>query len=131
MKDIHRSSFGACADVMRHRRRAERSSVLLPASVVTMSAYQYLDLINISKTGAKLRGERLPNHLATALFRIGSVTVLCRVVWVANDQCGVHFEEPLSAQMLSRISKEGNVAGLCLTPEEERIEADWNTGKAR
>ncbi len=123
--------FGACADLTRRRRRAERSSVLLPASVVTISAYQYLDLINISKTGAKLRGESLPNSLATALFRIGSVKVLCRVVWVSDGQCGFHFDEPLPEQVLTSISKEGNVAILCLTPEEEQIEADWNTGKAR
>jgi hypothetical protein len=76
-----------------NRRRSERASVLLPASVVTISAYQYFELVNLSATGAKLRGSAIPAIGKPALFRLSGLQVLCKVVWAKADLCGVHFDE--------------------------------------
>ena len=77
----------------RNRRRAPRASVLLPASVVTMNAYQYLEVVNLLPTGAKLRGSPRPEIGKTAMFRLEGFQLLCKVVWAKDDLCGVRFDE--------------------------------------
>ena len=64
-------------DGIRNRRRAPRASVLLPASVVTMSAYQYLEVVDLSPTGAKLRGSPRPDIGKTAMFRLEGIRECC------------------------------------------------------
>ena len=51
-------SFGARSFAARPSRRSERASVLLPASIVTMSAYQYPELLNISQSGIERVGQK-------------------------------------------------------------------------
>jgi len=92
------------------RLRAARASVLMPASVVTMNAYQFPELLDISQTGAKLRGSSLPPVNTTGLLRVGSFQTLCRVVWVADEHCGVRFEEPIPHKVLKEIQLQGAVA---------------------
>ena len=89
------------------RARAARASVLLPASVVTMNAYQFPELLDISQTGAKLRGPSLPPVNTTGLLRVGSFQALCRVVWVADERCGVRFEELVSPKTLKEVQLGG------------------------
>ena len=81
----------------RNRRRAPRASVVLPASVVTMNAYQYLEVLNLSPTGAKLRGSPRPEIGKTAMFRLEGFQLLCKVVWAKDDQCGVPVRRAHSA----------------------------------
>lgn len=94
--------------------------MLLSGSVVTISAYQFLEIVDLSGTGAKLRRSPMPKAGVTALFRLQEFSVLCRIVWVAGDQCGVHFEEPLRPALLQRFCREGSVAELGdLAPTEQ------------
>ena len=90
--------------------RAARASVSMPASVVTMSAYQFPELADISQTGAKLRGSPFPPRGTTALLRAGALEVLCRVVWVQDDHCGIRFDEPVSPKILKQVQLDGAVA---------------------
>lgn len=85
------------------RPRAYRTSVSVEASVVTLNAYQYPELVDISLTGAKVRGDALPQPGATALLRASPLEVLCRVVWVKGDRCGLRFEEPVSKASLKQV----------------------------
>jgi hypothetical protein len=84
--------------------------VSLAASVVTLNAYQYPELADISQTGAKLKGPSLPAKGTTALLRVTGVEILCRVIWVKGDQCGLRFEESVSPKVLKRIQLDGAVA---------------------
>ena len=112
-----------------NRRRSGRASVLLPASVVTVSAYQYLELVNLSATGAKLRGDMRPGIGKPALFRLDDFKVLCRVVWQTDDLCGVRFDEPMPPWALSHFRKIGGTAQIgMLTPEEKQAEEEWTDG---
>jgi hypothetical protein len=104
--------------------------VLLPASIVTMSAYQYPELLNISRTGAKLRGDHPPSKGTTALFRVGQLQVLSRVIWSTSDQCGVRFDEPISSGVLKQIQLEGAVELDTLTPAEQEAKEIWTEGNA-
>ena len=103
-----------------NRRRSPRASVILPASVVTMSAYQYFDLVNLSATGAKLRGSTLPTIGKIALFRLDGFQVLCTVMWTADDLCGVKFHELIPPGVLKHFYAMGRPTLEMLTPDEEQ-----------
>jgi hypothetical protein len=92
------------------RMRAERAPVSLSASVVTMSAYQFPRLANISQTGARLIGSPLPPRGAEALLRSGTLEVLCRVVWAKEGSCGVRFDEAVSPRILKQVQLDGQAA---------------------
>lgn len=97
--------------------RAPRARVLLPAAVVTMSAYQFPELVDISHAGAKLRGSPLPPQGSTALLRVGALEVLCRVMWAGDDECGVRFDEAVSPRMLKQVELDGAVALELVAPD--------------
>lgn len=90
--------------------RPPRSEVKLEAAIVTLSAYQYPELVDLSQAGAKLRGDRLPATGASALLRAGPLEVLCRVVWSGNGHCGVRFEEKVPPAILKQVQLNGAVA---------------------
>src|SRR5690348_9280913 len=92
------------------RLRAQRTRVSMPASIVTMSAYRFGELADISQSGAKLRGEPLPPKGCIGLLRVGGLEVLCRVIWAKDDQCGVRFEEPVAPALLKQIERDGTIA---------------------
>lgn len=92
------------------RPRAQRSPVSMAASVVTMTAYQFPELADISPTGAKLKGSPLPPEGTKALLRTGALEILCRVVWANEGECGVRFDEPVSPRALKQIQLEGAAA---------------------
>ena len=107
------------ATTVRRRFRTHRSLVRLPASVVTLSAYRYLEVMDISKRGAKLQGSKLPEVGSTALFRLGPLQAMCRVVWADSEQCGIQFDEPLEDALLARFQREGSDAILEARPDEQ------------
>lgn len=87
--------------------RAQRVPVTLPAKVVTLSTYHFSDVANISQTGAKLKGSSFPPVGTTALLRVDSFEVLCRVVRIAGDECGLRFEEIVPPQALKQLQLAG------------------------
>lgn len=80
--------------------RAQRVKVKLTARVVTLNSYHFPEVADISQTGAKLTGSLFPPVGTTALLRIGTFEVLCRVVRIAGDECGLRFEEIVPAAAL-------------------------------
>ena len=103
-------------DGFRNRRRSARASVLLPASVVTMSAYQYLEVVNLSPTGAKLRGSPRPDIGKTAMFRLEGLQVLCKVVWAKGDLCGVRFDETIPPRLPASATPDQREARCLASP---------------
>ena len=121
--------MGKASELFSNQRRSPRASVLLPASVVTMSAYQYFELIDLSATGAKLRGSDAPEIGKTALFRLEPFQALCRVVWVRDELCGIRFDELLPPRLLAHFRKMGNTTQVgMLTPEEQQTKEEWTEG---
>jgi hypothetical protein len=103
----------------RNRRRSPRAAVELPASVVTMSAYKFLEVVNLSPTGAKLRGPTPLEVGKSAMFRLEGLHLLCKVVWVRDDLCGIRFDEPIAPRLVAEFQEAGAAAQGTLTPEEE------------
>lgn len=111
----------------RNRRRASRASVLLPASVVTMTAYRFLEVVNLSPSGAKLRGSPVPEVGKAAMFRLEGYQQLCKVVWAKQDLCGIRFDELMPARVLQDFRRAGTTAKLdMLTPAEQQAADEWN-----
>jgi len=90
-----------------NRRRSQRAAVALPASVVTMSSYQYFELIDLSATGARMRGPTVLPLGRTALFRLESYQALCRMVWAKDGVCGVQFDELIPPRVLEDLRRAG------------------------
>lgn len=95
-----------------NRRRSHRASVTLPATVVTMDAYQYLEVVDLSATGGRLGGEKVPASGKTALFRLDGYETLCKVMWSEGNLCGVQFEELIPPRVLKHFRDTGNMASL-------------------
>jgi hypothetical protein len=96
-----------------------------------MSAYQYLELVNLSATGAKLRGAPIPETGKTAIFRLDRLQVLCKVVWTKGDLCGLRFDELIPPRVLAHIRNVGSTAKLgMLTPDEQLAGDEWTVGNA-
>ena len=112
--------WGERARGMLNRRRSKRASVVLPASLITMSAYQYLELIDLSATGAKLRGSMMAAVSMTALFRLDDFQVLCKVVWATDGVCGVRFDEPIPPRVLAHFNKTERTAEIEILTAPER-----------
>lgn len=104
-----------------NRRRSSRTPVTLEASIVTMSDYQYFDVLNVSATGAKVKGPSLPPLGKTALLRLEDFQTLCRVVWVKEGECGIRFDELIPPRVLDVIAQRGERAqvGMIVTDEPE------------
>jgi len=122
--------MGVGGQTFRNRRRSPRASVLLPASVVTMDAYQYLELVNLSATGAKLRGTKVPAAGKQAMFRLDHFQVLCKVLWVKGNLCGVRFDEVIPPRVLAHFKDAGTATVGMLTPDEQLVMEEWTNGEA-
>lgn len=103
------TAYSPTSNWKRGRLRAQRVPVSMPASIMTMSAYQYPELADISQTGAKLRGSPLPTAGTTVLLRAGSLDVLCRVIWMRGEECGLRFEETVFPKTLKQVQLDGAV----------------------
>nr|WP_294170658.1 PilZ domain-containing protein [uncultured Sphingomonas sp.] len=114
------------------RRRAQRSPGDLPALVTTVARSQPVVVMNVSATGARLRGTDLPDAGGDLLLKIDSTEAFGTVQWKRADLCGVAFEQPLREPQVQRLRAEANRAQLTrLTPEQRLAMQDWTAGLAR
>lgn len=114
------------------RRRANRTPALLPALVTTIARSHSAVLINVSATGARIRGSDLPDVGSDLVLKVDSVEAFGTVQWVRQNLCGVEFEQPLLEGQVDLLRAEGSVAMLTkLSPEERLAMQDWTIGLAR
>jgi len=104
-----------------NRRRAPRAAVSLEASVVTMSEYTYFELVDLSATGAKMRGPKPPTLGRTALFRLDKFQSLCRVAWIDGEMCGVRFDELIPPGVLAQFRDSGSTATVAIIPTHDDV----------
>jgi hypothetical protein len=84
-------AFGKRVDGPVGRRRAKRNSVALHAEIVTDSTTIDVKLIDLSNTGVKLRGSKLPAMDQLVLVRIGPMEARGTVAWTEGNICGIQF----------------------------------------
>ena len=117
---------------LKGRRSDPRARVLLSASAEAISGHLHVTLLEVSVTGARLSGSRLPAHGKDVMFSCGGIEMFGTVVWEDGEQCGIKFDEPLSLRqlvMLRAASEESRHSSQSL--EERLAAADWMNGVAR
>jgi hypothetical protein len=84
--------------------------VPLLAVVSTVEYDRRVGLVNVSRTGVQLTSPDLPREGEEVIFRADAVESCGRVVWSRNGQCGIAFEEPISADEVEQLQVEANLS---------------------
>jgi hypothetical protein len=100
----------------RGRRSVPRAEAPLIAVLATGAAHHSAELIDLSRTGARLQGADFPAADADLVFHAGKVRAAGEVIWIDGDQCGVSFDTPIAAVEVNRIRVLANLA----TPQQHR-----------
>jgi hypothetical protein len=112
------------------RRSAPRTTAPLIALVTTLKDTFSAVLVDLSSTGARLRGRSLPGVDREMFITIDGVIGFGTIVWSKGDERGVEFDPALSASDVARLrQKIAQAAGL--PPEIKAAFEDWTAGVAR
>jgi hypothetical protein len=95
----------------RGRRSVPRTEAPLIAVLATDAADHSAELIDVSRTGARLKGPVFPAAGADLVFHAGKVRAAGEVIWIDGDQCGVAFDTPIAAAEVTRIRVLANLTG--------------------
>jgi hypothetical protein len=114
------------------RRAASREKFPLPAVLSTVENSALAELVDLSMTGARLKGAHLPSPGAAVSLRLDCVHVFGTVAWLQEEECGISFDVPLANFEFARLRREVAVASVVWSSVDERIAArDWHYGVAR
>ncbi len=114
------------------RRRSERVSALLPVVVTTRMESHAAVLVDVSRTGAQLRGSDLPGEREELFIRIEHLRLFGTVAWSADDRSGVMFETPISQADIARFQRQAPLARFAASsPDDQLALQDWLVGAAR
>ena len=124
------STFGKSAGG--GRRSARRESLPLPAVVSTIEDSRVVEVVDVSATGARLRGRDLPRAGDAMWLRIEQVRRFACVSWSELGECGVEFDVPLGAHEVVRLRQDVHVATVIAGSMQQMLAMqDWQTGFAR
>jgi len=124
--------FGKRIDRPGGSRRAVRHDIMLPTAMMTMTDTLNVDLLDLSKSGAKLRGSENPALGQEVLLLVGGLEAFASVIWRDADECGIHFDRPLSETVLAIVEEERRqVSRLGPGPDAMLVAGDWMNGLAR
>jgi hypothetical protein len=87
----------------RGRRSVPRATAPLIAVLATGAAHHSAELIDLSRTGARLKGAAFPAEGADFVFHAGKVRAAAEVIWIDGEQCGVAFDTPIAGAEVNRI----------------------------
>lgn len=105
------------------RRSAVREKLPLPAVVSTLETSVVAELVDLSATGARLRGDHLPLVGALVSLKLDCVHAFGSIAWVRGEECGVSFDASLANFELNRLRREVTVASVTWRSVEERLAA--------
>jgi hypothetical protein len=121
---------------MNHNRRAQRSNVLLAASIEASGTSLPVKLRNLSTEGALIEGDDLPVEGSEVVFKRNELSVNSRVAWVHGKHAGVAFRRPIAQEdVLRNIPKpryrvpedyrRPALVSRTLTADERRLAESW------
>jgi hypothetical protein len=117
---------------LRGRRSEPRAQLVLPAATEALSGNGHVTLLDVSRTGARLEGQRLPEVGRDIILKCDGIEAFGSVAWTASGRCGVHFDEPIGAgELFALRSLAADSAQSEMTHEERLAAADWASGLAR
>lgn len=126
------TSFGKRLDGPGGHRTAAREPVLLRAALHTLTSSRGITLFDVSATGARMS---MPEPLRcgqVVWLKVPPFEIFATVMWVGEDDCGIHFDEPLDEEELAMFRTKGKVVMVHgLSPDELLGAEDWTTNLAR
>jgi hypothetical protein len=85
-------------------------------------------LVDLSCTGAKVRGERLPDEGDELILSVEGLKAFGTVAWIQPGECGIRFDLALDGAEVRAVQKK---VPRGFTPEMKAALDDWNLGVAR
>lgn len=114
------------------RRSAGRSATLLPARLTTTTTSYPAYLLDVSASGARVRGIGLPANGEELVFAAERTQAFARICWSDGEERGLLFEERLSPEQLGLLQAEAQSAKLMgLSPDQKLAMQDWEQGMSR
>ena len=95
------------------RRHSPREEVALAGSALSVTRSRSIVVRDISLSGAALLGRDLPGAGDDVLMVVGSHDAMARVVWRANDKCGIRFDEAIEAELLNNMKEQASWESIC------------------
>ena len=124
--------FGKRKDGPGGRRGTDRDPVLLNAALMTLSVSKIVTLLDVSKTGTRMRAE-LPLFIGQEIWlKINPLDIFGTVAWVENNESGIIFDEPLTDEEAASLKARGKLVFCAGLSREEQLGAeDWQRGLMR
>lgn len=119
-------TFGKCNGG--GRRSSAREAVPLVAVFTTVTRSHRAVLVDISRTGARLSGDDLPELHEDLLLSVDRLRAFGTVAWSEGREFGIVFTEPLEDHDVQSLRRK---AAIGLTPELKAALDDWTLGLAR
>jgi hypothetical protein len=112
------------------RRSADRNTAPLSAVFTTVAQSHGTDLVDLSCTGARMKGTVIPSRHTELMLSVGRLRAFAKVIWTRPGQCGVKFDVPLAHDDVMSVRNSAAADGN-LPPEISGAMEDWMTGFAR
>ena len=125
-------NFGKRLDGPGGRRAAAREPVLLNAALLTVRTSRPVTVVDVSKTGARLRVREPLFRGQQIWLKINPSDLFGTVVWVDGEECGILFDDPLADAEVASLQARGKVVIFVgLSPDEQLGAEDWQSGFMR
>ena len=95
--------FGRRIDGPTGRRRAVRERTSLPVSLHSVDQSRVALLADVSESGCRIRGMGLPDTGRDLLLKVAGVELFGRIVWKADGERGVQFDQHISEAELKAL----------------------------
>jgi hypothetical protein len=112
------------------RRTGKREAAPLAAVLTTRSRTFRGILVDVSSTGARIRGDDLPKVEDEAVLGVEKIRAFGTIRWNDGHDCGIEFERDLLHHEVVDLRREV-ARGAGLPPELKQALDDWIIGVAR
>ena len=85
------------------RRAAERAHGSLTVVATTVTKSVAVELLDMSTTGARLKGNYLPDKHEELMVSIGTLKAFGTVAWSRGTECGVNFDLPIGEREVDTV----------------------------
>lgn len=113
------------------RRLQYRCVLPLQALVTTLESTCRVDVVDISCSGVRIRGSKLPVKGSELEIAIDLVRAFGTVVWAANNECGVAFDGQISPMQLEALRLKCGLPCLAKLSPAERARLEKAIGARR
>ena len=88
------------------------------------------ELVDVCRTGARLRCHYLPEQGEELMISVGSLRAFGTVAWSRRNECGIAFECPLNEDDVQNLREKASEARGMSLAAKEAFDA-WNLGMVR